>query len=698
MTDATTTNDDQTAAEQNNAVRDYLNYYVDLKIPPGFAVLLTGKWGSGKSWFMKDVLKQKYGEDNQAGKKYLYVSLYGMTNFADIENEFFRQMHPLLSSKGAKFAGKLVKGLLKVSWNFDTDHDGKPDGSVSGGVPAENLFGDPESGRDRPIIFDDVERSSIPVPALLGYINQLVEQNDMRVILVANEEEMLKPVKPKEKGTDNGEGERAGAAGAGAAVQDPEYQRIKEKLIGQTFKVMPMVENAFECFYAELPDGPGKKIVKENAAEIKKIYRAAELDNLRLLRHSLMEFCRFAKAVDGALLKNKELTKDLLAEHICYAMLLRSGEFHADELKLFGETNYFSRLAGIKEPREDKVATWRGKLPWIDRFPRLLNPTLWQVVLAGGAWPMDTIHEALRNSQHFATKNTPNWIQLWHGSHTLNDEDFAELLAKVIEEWDKKEYQHEGEVLHVFGMLLEYGKAGLHARNVAALVRQAQEYMRYLKARGKLVMPGDEGSSWPTRDSHAQLQFHSLDNSQFKKIQQFLETQKAETAEEALPGKAARLLETLQKGGDTLIFYRDLSVGSHGFGVYRDKPILTLIKPDEFVRTVGELHGQDMRNVASAFKDRYRGNLEIAKLASERKWLQNVKKLLQKLVAERKGLNSARLITLAVLPIIDEAITTLGIKAAHSAPSSKPAVPRGSKKLTASSKGLSRSKDRGPRP
>lgn len=694
MTDATTTNDDQLAIEQNNAIRDYLNYYIDLKTPPKFAVLLTGKWGSGKSWFMNDVLKQRYGESNKAGEDYLLVSLYGMTNFADIENEFFRQMHPLLSSKGAQFAGKLVKGLLKVSVNFDANHDGKSDGSVSAGMPAESFFGNSKPGKERPIIFDDVERCSIPVPVLLGYINQLVEQGDMHVILVANEEEMLKPVTAKEKGTDKEIGKGASDAGIDAAIQDPEYQRIKEKLIGQTFKVMPMVENAFESFYAELPDGPGKQVVMENAIEIKNIYRAAGLDNLRLLRYALMEFCRFAKAVNHELLKKKELARELLTEYICYAMMLRSGEFHADELGLFGIRGRFGKIAGIKDEKEEKADSWRTKLPWISHFSPLLSATIWQAILAGGAWPMGSIDEALRNSRHFATETTPNWIQLWHGSHTLSDQDFAALLKTILQEWDNKKYQDEGEVLHVFGMLLEFGKTGLHDRKATDLDRQAQEYILHLKAQGRLVIPDDERSSWPTRDSHAQLQFHSLDNPQFKKIQQFLEMQKNKTAEESLPSKAVKLLGALQQGGDTFIFYRDLSIGSHGVGVYRDKPILTLIEPKEFVRAVGELHGQDMRNVASAFKDRYRGNSEIVKLVSELKWLQSVRKLLHKLATKRKGLNSARLITLVVLPYIDEAIKTLSSNAVLATPSRRLTAPRSSKKLTSRSKGPSRSKDK----
>jgi hypothetical protein len=603
MTGTQKTNNDQADTEHNDAIRKYLNYYFDLKTPPKFAVLLTGKWGSGKSWFVNDVLKQKYGEHNKAGENYLSISLYGMASFGDIENEFFRQMHPFLSSKGAKFAGKLVKGLIKVSVNFDANGDGKSDGSLNAGVPSESLFGNTKPGNERPIIFDDVERCSIPIPLLLGYINQLVEQSDMHVILVANEEEIHNPSKLKKSAIDNGTSD----AEEVAITPNSEYQRIKEKLIGQTFKVMPMVENAFDSFYADLQEGTGKTIVAENADEIKKIYRATKLENLRLLRYVLMEFCRFSQVLNDDLLKNKELIFELLTEYICYSMLLRSGEFHSDELELFDIGGSFYKIAGIKKDNQDKTDTWRERLPWINNFSPLISSDLWQAILSGGALPLVQIDQSLRNSRYFAEETSPNWVQLWHAHYQLNDDDFAKLLKLVIDEWDHKHYQHEGEVLHVFGMLIEFGKSRLHDRKIDDLIRQAKNYILQLKTEGKLDIP-DKRALWPNMNIHCQLQFQSVETPDFIAIQQFLIEQKELSAQEALPSKAAELLKALKQGCDTFSFYRDLTYSSHGVGIYHDKPILAFINAKKFVAFAGDLHGQDLSNVASVFKDRYRNN------------------------------------------------------------------------------------------
>ena len=70
----------------NQHVTEYLDYYCAMDNAPEFAVLLNGEWGSGKTWFIK-----KFIEENDL--KIIYVSLYGITSFTEIEDEFFRQLH-----------------------------------------------------------------------------------------------------------------------------------------------------------------------------------------------------------------------------------------------------------------------------------------------------------------------------------------------------------------------------------------------------------------------------------------------------------------------------------------------------------------------------------------------------------------------------------------------------------------------------
>ena len=43
----------------NEHIESFLDHYIDLAVAPEYAVLLTGKWGSGKTFFIKNFLALK---------------------------------------------------------------------------------------------------------------------------------------------------------------------------------------------------------------------------------------------------------------------------------------------------------------------------------------------------------------------------------------------------------------------------------------------------------------------------------------------------------------------------------------------------------------------------------------------------------------------------------------------------------------
>lgn len=115
----------------NAHVENYLNYYCGLDNGPGFAVLLKGDWGVGKTWFIKDYLQrsmERLGEP-------IYISLYGVSTLSQVEDKFFEVLHPLLSSKPAKLAGIVLRGLVKTTIQVDLNADKTSDGSYSLQIP-----------------------------------------------------------------------------------------------------------------------------------------------------------------------------------------------------------------------------------------------------------------------------------------------------------------------------------------------------------------------------------------------------------------------------------------------------------------------------------------------------------------------------------------------------------------------------------
>ena len=43
----------------NEHVEKYLDHYCGLKVFPEYGVLLKGAWGAGKTWFIKQYIKNK---------------------------------------------------------------------------------------------------------------------------------------------------------------------------------------------------------------------------------------------------------------------------------------------------------------------------------------------------------------------------------------------------------------------------------------------------------------------------------------------------------------------------------------------------------------------------------------------------------------------------------------------------------------
>ncbi|WP_222423287.1 P-loop NTPase fold protein, partial [Yersinia aldovae] len=122
--------------------RTYISYYQKLT-NPGYAVLVTGEWGSGKTYQIKNILR----EDEM-----YYVSLFDVTSVEDIYASVFYKMSPLKAfTKSA--AGSL--GETSLGTDAMTLGLGGIFGKIANVVIKEDIK------NDRIIVFDDIERCSI---------------------------------------------------------------------------------------------------------------------------------------------------------------------------------------------------------------------------------------------------------------------------------------------------------------------------------------------------------------------------------------------------------------------------------------------------------------------------------------------------------------------------------------------------------
>ena len=168
-----------------NIVKDYL-----IK-ESNNALLITGEWGVGKTYFFNNILSkeiEKVSTKENENIKYtpIRISLFGVTSINDIEKRIILEIYPLLKNKGLKIG----KGLLNVILSSPIIKE------LTQQIP-ENILNLPEDYKSDIInsktssliiCFDDLERKShtFPISGLIGYINNLTENNNLKVMIIGN--------------------------------------------------------------------------------------------------------------------------------------------------------------------------------------------------------------------------------------------------------------------------------------------------------------------------------------------------------------------------------------------------------------------------------------------------------------------------------------------------------------------------------
>lgn len=359
----------------NHHITEYLDYYVLDKKEPEFAVLLTGKWGIGKTyyidaysgadklqnskiilneselpkkkrnWFiiylvfifrklvsvgikfdhylafkpdrLNKVFSRKVLSRNEKLKKYnirlIKISVFGVKTIEELESRLTKSIFgnfnilsdiAFLLIKNANISNfanpyfSLLKAFIPLTTFPDFKKKLK---SIISSVKKHNLV----------YILDDLERSDIPLKELLGWINQVVEVEKMKVILIANEEKLLieqteisgiedneKSNKDSNRQPDNvNQGKKVDrnkqAVGPEILKKTDLYKEFKEKVIGKTFKIHSNFEDVVDYFLFTGEDGTEpnkyKKLIAQHHKFIKRIYKDGRIatPNLRGLKQAI---------------------------------------------------------------------------------------------------------------------------------------------------------------------------------------------------------------------------------------------------------------------------------------------------------------------------------------------------------------------------------------------------------------------------
>ena len=237
-----------------------LKNYCDINNPVG-ALMLSGKWGCGKTFLIKNnfipLVEDKYA--------FVCVSLFGIDSLDELKVEVKKKWLEKAGELGKLNGTKISKITEFYNKIFGVIEDNLPEswqkkgGIVSSIMELVNFV--PISNRilEKKVIlvFDDLERTNISCADLLGCINDYCENQGFNTIIVANEEKI------KDR-SDN----------------ELSYREIKEKIVQRVIPFAPdyeeVVSNSIESMFCGIEY---KRFLKRNKELLVKILSGDFNDN-----------------------------------------------------------------------------------------------------------------------------------------------------------------------------------------------------------------------------------------------------------------------------------------------------------------------------------------------------------------------------------------------------------------------------------
>ncbi|PEJ12119.1 P-loop NTPase fold protein [Bacillus toyonensis] len=269
-----------------------------------YAILLNGKWGSGKTYFWENVLKEKIE------KKTIYVSLYGINSTEEISKRIaLGRWENVQKLNESKWGGRMTE-LTKATFGILKSVE----------IPFVKEISLPKIDFDQffdytntVLCFDDLERANIDVNEILGYINNFVEHDGIKVIIIGNEEEIAERLNEQnlelkmlttyfylEKGNlNNIQPSKEEQISINDLMTNKlrelfhkknEYNRIKEKLIGKTLTIQIEERPLIQDIIHDTKETELQSFLEYNIEIIETTFKKSGTKNIRILKQGLEDF------------------------------------------------------------------------------------------------------------------------------------------------------------------------------------------------------------------------------------------------------------------------------------------------------------------------------------------------------------------------------------------------------------------------
>ncbi len=463
---------------------------------------------------------------------------------------------------------------------------------------------------DKPLIFDDFERSCLELRDLLGVINTHIEQHGFQVIVVTHDDELTK-----------------------------KFKDLKEKLFGQTILVTPEVTEAFDKFTSGINKPDLSTFLNSHKENITRVFNESGAMSLRVLRHIIEDLGRLHGVLSEDHIDNAQAMAELVYLFCALNIEVRMGRLGVDDLK--GRISILDAEVAFEDKQKDKEGNspeWPKLCKSDGRYPsisiddsNLLNDNVLVQMLIEGRYPKDAIQDSLNNSTYFQKPDdAPPWKIIWELRRY--DDAIVETAAKNMQrQFDEREVTEPGEMLHIFSLRMMMSKEGLLKEGYDKIVILCKAYIDDLLDTGKLSPWGPQEARALLSDSFGGYEYwvKNTYKDQFKEISEYLLKTRKKELEKQLPVMAEELLKLIKTDGQQ--FFEQVCYTNNGENPYVNIPILGYIEPRKFVDAWLGGHPENWNPITLALQKRYTsaGHPFEGELAAERPWAIEVLKILE---------------------------------------------------------------------
>ncbi|AHG74441.1 hypothetical protein X781_22970 [Mannheimia sp. USDA-ARS-USMARC-1261] len=378
----------------NTHITEYLDLYLQRENTQ-YATLLIGNWGCGKTYFIKDYINQKERKDKDI-YKFIYISLFGLKSISSVNSAIFESLHPILGSKPVKFLGGVLQHAVKVGFRVDIFGDEKDKESTinfdfSKINPLEN-----RDYKELVFVFDDLERTGIPLTEILGFINLLCEQSNSKVIVVSNEKEIS---------------------------EDKIYNKFKEKLVGKTL----VVENNERDFWIKYKNKYHDKINDDRLDVVKEVFKKFGDGNFRILEKTTEDYLDFIRGISSNFLENSSFDNWLIKDFFSLSLKFRQLNNFDDVITYMEKRNYYKHA--------------------------MFDNKEWEDIITGFYQNYERLNEKISTFPIFKIEENASWKNLWRYLALTNNE-FQENMEDMLKRFKNYEYNDIGVLVHVINLIV----------------------------------------------------------------------------------------------------------------------------------------------------------------------------------------------------------------------------------------------------